>query len=153
MPSTLAHAPVTFSDVIDAIRASRIAEKLSLRHLAALRRPPANFQVRPDEAERDGFHASRYGAVDVFEYASWLLERHAERLAVVERAVELLMQKAALSSSEIESLARKIAEVSPIPDTLADALEMPRDPPRSRAADQLESLLKIHANAARKRSF
>ena len=68
-------------------------------------------------------------------------------------AIEALRTKAALPIDQIESLARKIAGLKAIPDVLADALEMPLDPPRARAADRLESSLKICANAARKRSF
>jgi hypothetical protein len=142
-------APITFGDLADAIRAARGAEPLSPRQRHALGRPPASFVVDESTAAADGFHGCR-GRIDVFEYATFLLARHAERLAVVERAIEVLRTKAALPIDQIESLARKIAGLKPIPDTLADALEMLRDPPRSRAADRFESLMKIYAsNAAR----
>jgi hypothetical protein len=142
-------APITFGDLADAIRAARGAEPISPRQRHALENPPSSFAVDESTAAADGFHGCR-GRIDVFEYCDFLLARHAERLAVVERAIELLRNKAVLPIDEIESIARKIAGVKPIPGALASALEMPSDPPRARAADRLEALLKIYAsNAAR----
>jgi len=145
-------APVTFADLADALRAARGAEPLSPRHLDSLNRPPASFVVDELDAERDGYLSGR-GRLDVRDYTRFLLDRHAERRAVVARTIEALRTKAALPLGEIESLARRIMDLRPIPDELAAALEMPSDPPRSRCADRAESLLKLYANAARKRSF
>jgi hypothetical protein len=145
-------APVSNFDFADAIRATRGAEPLSPRHLDALNRPPASFVVDEAVAASDGFHGLR-GRIDIFQYADFILARHAERRAVVERAIELLRSKAAPPIDEIERIARKIAELRPIPNALAAALEMPADPPRSRAADRFESLMKLFANTKRTRSF
>jgi hypothetical protein len=142
-------APVTTFDFLDALKAARLAEKLTERQRYALENPPTSFRVDETDAAADGYFSGR-GRIDVREYAGFLLANHRTRRAHTEAAIEALRNKSALSVERIERLGREIANLRAVPDELALALEMPADPPRARAADRFEALLKIYAtNAAR----
>ena len=143
-------APVSQYDFLAAIGASREAEPLTPRQKFALEHPPQGVTIRDEDAQRDGFFASRHGRVDLYLYADFMRKNNENRVAFVEAAIETLRSKSALPIERVERLAREIAALRSVPDELAALLDCQCDPPPNIAADRLESALKKIATEAQR---
>ncbi len=143
-------APVTPYDFLQAIGACREATPLTPRQRYALEHPPSGVTIRDEDAQRDGFFASRNGRVDLHLYAAFVRKNNENRVAHIASAIEAIRDRQALSIERVERLGREIAALRSVPDELSSILDLQRDPPPHVAADRFEQTMKtVAANVAR----
>lgn len=142
-------APASIYEFLEAIKAARGAEPLTERERHALRHPPQDYKLDPEEAEKDGYFSGR-GRVDIKQFGAFVLKNNELRVANIEQAISSIRDKIALPIERIERLGREIAPLREIPDALAALLDLGRDPPAAICADKFEAAAKrIAADAQR----